>query len=67
MYPRNVLQKGCRRTFEGDCTAIYARFVQSPVDCGCVTKLPQDDLADSIICGLQKTVLRTPKDDSSGA
>ena len=42
-YPRNLrtyLQnnplKGCHGTFEGDCTAIYARFT-----------IPEDDFADS--------------------
>ena len=41
--------------------AIYARFEQSPVHCGCVTKLPEDNFADSIVCGFPKTVLRTPE------
>ena len=33
-YLRNDPLKGCHKTFEGDCTAIYARFTQSPVNCG---------------------------------
>ena len=53
---------GCRRTFEGDCTAIYARFTQSPVDCGwlsfqwTISHTPEDDFTDSITCGLPKII-----------
>ena len=43
--------------------AIYARFAQSPVDCGCVMKLPEDNFADSIVCGFPETVLRIPEND----
>ena len=50
-YLRNDVLKGCRGMFEGDCTAIYARFM-----------IPEDDFADSRrrFCGLDN--LRPPKD-----
>ena len=49
-YLQNDPLRGCRGTFEGDCTAIYARFT-----------IPEDDFADSQrrFCGLND--LRSPK------
>ena len=50
-YMRNDLLKGCCGTFEGDCTAIYARFT-----------IPEDDFTYSkrLFRGLDN--LRSPKD-----
>ena len=77
-YPRNFRThmrndplKGCRGTFEGDCTAIYARFT-----------IPEGDFTDSRrrFCGLDnlwspkdrledshKTNPRAAKDNSAGS
>ena len=79
MYLRNDPLKGCHGTFEGDCTAVYGRFTQSPVDCGWLSlqrttlRAPEDDFMDSITCDLPKIVCTThtrqirgrPKDNSA--
>ena len=67
MYPQNVLQKGCRRTFQGDCrdsedSQRRFRWLDSRGLLKLVLKTPEDDSA-----GARKTTPQSPKDNSAGS